>query len=193
MRNMMQRLGKVVIIALLIWALVSVNVFGIEIEEITFEDRCKAGDTILHVKGAGLLRYMVFVKVYVAALYLKQGVPAEEALSDTPKRLEIHYFKSIKAKDFALSTREMIAKNVDPETFERLQPRIEELNALYEDIRPGDRYSLAYVVGKGTELALNGKPKGVIAGPDFASAMFSIWLGSHPLDKSLKESLLGEH
>jgi hypothetical protein len=170
----------------------SVNVFGVEIEEITFEERFKAGDTILHVKGAGLLRYMVFVKVYVAALYLKQGVAAEDALSDTPKRLEIHYFRSIKAKDFALSTRKMIAKNVDPETFKRLQPRIEEVNALYEDIKPGDRYSLTYAIGKGTELALNGKPKGVIAGPDFASAMFSIWLGPRPLDESLKESLLGE-
>jgi hypothetical protein len=191
-RNMIKGLGKVLAITLLIWTSVSANVFGIEIEEITFEDRCKAGDTILHVKGVGLLRYMVFVKVYVGALYLKQGVPAEEALADTPKRLEIHYFRSIKAEDFALSTREMIAKNVNPETFEQLQPRIEEINALYEDIRPGDRYALTYVVGKGTELALNGKPKGVIAGPDFASAMFSIWLGPRPLDESLKESLLGE-
>jgi len=188
----MQNFGKFLAIALLIWTSMSGNALGVEIEDITFEDRCKTGDTILHVKGVGLLRYMVFVKVYVVALYLKQGVPAEQALSDTPKRLEIHYFKSIKAEDFAISTREMIAKNVNSETLERLQPRIEEINALYEDIRPGDRYSLTYVVGKGTELALNGKPKGVIVGPEFAYAMFSIWLGLRPLDKSLKESLLGE-
>ncbi len=189
---MMQRLGKVLIIALLINILASMNVFGVEIEKITFEDSFKAGDSTLHLRGVGLLRYMVFVKVYVAALYLKQGVPAEQALSDTPKRLEIHYFKPIKAKDFAISTREMIAKNVNSETLERLLPRIEEINALYENIRPGDRYSLTYVVGKGTELALNGKPKGVIEGSDFGSAMFSIWLGLRPLDKSLKESLLGK-
>ena len=189
---MMQNFGKVLAIALMIWTFASGNALGVEIEAITFEDRCKVGDTMLEVKGVGLLRYMVFIKVYVAALYLKQGVPAEQALSDTPKRLEIHYFKSVRAEDFALSTREMIAKNVNSETLERLQPRIEEINALYEDIRPGDRYSLTYVVGKGTELALNGKPKGVIAGSDFASAMFSIWLGLRPLDKTLKESLLGE-
>ena len=188
----MQNFGKALAIALMLWTLMSGNALGVEIENITFEDRFKVGDTILHVKGVGLLRYMVFVKVYVAALYLKQGVPAEHALSDTPKRLEIHYFKSIKAEDFALSTRDMIAKNVNSETLKRLQPHIDEINALYEDVRPGDRYSLTYVVGKGTELALNGKPKGVIAGSDFASAMFSIWLGLRPLDKSLKESLLGE-
>ena len=189
---MMQRLGKVLIIALSINILASVNVFGVEIEKITFEDSFKAGNTTLHVRGVGLLRYMVFVKVYVAALYLRQGIPAEEVLSDTPKRLEIQYFRSIKAEDFALSTKEMISRNIDPETLERLQPRIKELNALYEDVKPGDRYSLTYVVGKGIELALNGKPKGVIAGSDFASAMFSIWLGPRPLDESLKESLLGE-
>jgi hypothetical protein len=176
----------------LIWTLLSVNVFGVEIEDITFEDRYKAGDSMLDVKGVGLMRYMVFIKVYVAALYLKEGVPAAEALSDTPKRLEIHYFKPIKAEDFALSTSEMISRNVDPETYERLQPRIEEINTLYEDIRPGDRYSLTYIVGKGTELALNGKPKGVIGGPEFASALFSIWIGPSPLNEPLKQALLGE-
>lgn len=188
---MMQRPGKALITALLI-SLASVDVFGLEIEKITFEDSFKAGNATLHVRGAGLLRYMVFIKVYVAALYLRQGIPSEDVLSDTPKRLEIQYFRSIKAKDFALSTKEMVSRNVASETLERLQPRIEEINALYEDVKPGDRYSLTYVVGRGTELALNGKPKGVIEGSDFASAMFSIWLGPRPLDESLKESLLGE-
>jgi hypothetical protein len=33
--------------------------------------------------------------------------------------------------------------------------------------------------------------KGVIDGADFASAIFSIWIGPHPLNESLRSTLLG--
>lgn len=45
-----------------------------------------------------------------------------------------------------------------------------------------DRYSLTYMPGVGTELALNDNPLGVIDGADFAAAYFRIWLGDHPID-----------
>jgi Chalcone isomerase-like len=112
-------------------------------------------------------------------------------LRDVPKRLEIHYFQPIKTGDFARSTEVWIRKNVDEKTYENLRERVARINALYEDVRPGDRYSLTYEVGRGTELALNGTPKGVIDGADFAAAMFSIWIGPHPLNESLRSALLG--
>jgi len=39
-------------------------------------------------------------------------------------------------------------------------------------------------------LALNGRALGSVEGADFASALFSIWLGKHPFDASLKQQLL---
>jgi len=33
--------------------------------------------------------------------------------------------------------------------------------------------------------------KGTIQGADFAAALFSIWLGGKPIDKTLKKQLLG--
>jgi len=73
----------------------------------------------------------------------------------------------------------------------KIQPQIDYHNSLYEDVRPGDRYSLTYIPGKCTELALNGKTKGIIKGADFASALFSMWLGEYPMNKSFKKQLLG--
>ena len=108
-----------------------------------------------------------------------------------PKRLEIEYFYAIAADGFANATDVGIAANVDTPTFEALKPRIARLNALYRDVRPGDRYALTYLPGVGTELALNGKRLGVIEGADFAVALFSIWLGPKPLDVPLKTQLLG--
>jgi hypothetical protein len=62
---------------------------------------------------------------------------------------------------------------------------------LYVDVQPGDRYSLTYIPGRGTELALNGEPRGVIEGAEFAAALFSIWIGREPIDKSFKNQILG--
>jgi hypothetical protein len=112
-------------------------------------------------------------------------------MSDTGKRLELEYFRSIKGKDFGPATNKSIAKNVDSKTFDRLRPQIEFHNSLYQDVQPGDRYSLTYVPGRGTELALNGEPKGIIEGAEFAAAVFSIWLGSKPMNETFKKQILG--
>ena len=85
----------------------------------------------------------------------------------------------------------MIAKNVDKATFQRLEAKIEIHSKMYEDVKPGDRYSLTYIPGKGTELALNGESKGTVQGSEFAAALFSIWLGNKPIDKSFKKQILG--
>jgi hypothetical protein len=79
---------------------------------------------------------------------------------------------------------------VDAPTLIRLRPRLDQLNALYRDVEPGDRYSLTYVPDWGTELALNGVPLGRIPGADLAAAVFAIWLGDQPMDEPLKRRLL---
>jgi hypothetical protein len=85
----------------------------------------------------------------------------------------------------------MMEKNVDKATIERLRPQIDYHNSLYEDVEPGDRYALTYIPGRGTELALNGEPKGIIEGADFATALFSIWIGQKPIDESFKQQIMG--
>jgi hypothetical protein len=169
-----------------------VDAAAAEIEGVTFPDRYVVQGVDLELNGTALLRYRVFFKVYVAALYLGQGVAPEDLFADTPKRLEIEYFYAFKAADFAKSTIEGIARNVAPGAFEDLQPRIEEMNRLYRDVAPGDRYALTYLPGVGTELSLNGAPLGRVAGAGFGAAMFSIWLGDVPLDSDLKRRLLGK-
>lgn len=146
--------------------------------------------TQLRLTGAGLLRYWGF-KAYTGAFYLEEGVPIDDALSDRAKRIEIEYLRPIKGKDFGPATDKGIAKNVDLDTYKKLRQQIDYHNSLYEDVQPGDRYSLTYVPGVGTELALNGEPKGLIKGSEFAAAIFSIWLGSEPISKSFKSQILG--
>lgn len=161
-----------------------------EVKGVIYSDTYIVEDKTLKLTGAGLLRYWGF-KAYTGAFYLEEGAAVDEALSDTAKRIELEYFRAIKGENFGPATDKSVAKNVDTATFERLRPQLDYHNSLYEDVQPGDRYSLTYVPGRGTELALNGEPKGIIEGPAFAAAVFSIWLGPNPINSSFKKQILG--
>jgi hypothetical protein len=164
----------------------------LEIEGVRFDRTIQVMKQPLQLRGAALQRYKILFKAFVAALYLPPGADSEGALSNVPKRLEIEYFWPIPAADFASITIDRIAMNVPSERLASLRTRIARFNDLYSDVQPGDRYSLTYLPGVGTQLALNGVPLGTAPGADFAAAIFSIWLGDNPLDAGLKTSLLGE-
>lgn len=180
---------------LLLPGLVAISVMGApagakEIEGVTFAKRHEAAGAALDLRCVGVMRWMYVVKAYVAALYLGHDVQPDVVLTDVPKRLEINYFYAIPAKDFVKATVMTIAANTDAATLAQLRPQIDALNALYRDVKPGDRYALTYLPGRGTELAFNGQPLGNVPGAEFARAMFAIWLGAKPLDESLKSQLL---
>jgi len=168
---------------------VSQSLHAAEIEGVTFADRYQTGDTLLLLNNVGLLRYRIIFKGYVAALYLGEGVRPEDVLTDTPKRLELEYFWPIKGTDFGKAANKILVQNFSSEYLALLRARLQRLHALYENVRPGDRYALTYLPGVGTELSLNGTPKGTIKGADFAAAYFAIWFGEKPLDESLKAQL----
>ena len=145
----------------------------------------------LSVRGQALLRYMVFIKAYAGVLYMPSDVGSEQVLGPVPRRLELAYYHAIAAEDFAKATAKKMAENVTPAEMIDLASRLEDFNALYRDVQPGDRYALTFMPGQGTELSLNGEPLGVIPGEDFAAAVFAIWLGPQPIDRGFKDELLG--
>ena len=187
---MKQRKSKSIVIFLIISFVFILELKAEEVDGKKFKDHLTIENTTLKIKGTGLLRYWGF-KAYVGALYTEVGYDIENGMTDKAKRIELEYFRPIKGEDFGPATDKSISKNVDAETFERLRPQIDYHNSLYENVEPGDRYSLTYIPGRGTELALNGEPKGIIEGADFAEAVFSIWLGPKPLNKSFKEQIMG--
>ena len=184
-------LSQTIILTVITLNSVTPNVNGAEIEGVHFNNTYATDGVRMKIQGIGLLRYLGIVKAYVGALYLEEGSSKEDILSDKPKRLEVEYFHAIKGEDFGITTNKMIAKNTDAQTLQKIRSQIDYHNSLYEDVQPGDRYSLTYIPGKGTELTLNGETKGIIEGPDFASALFSMWLGEFPMNESFKKQLLG--
>jgi hypothetical protein len=162
-----------------------------EIESVVFADELVASDTKLDVFGVGLMRYRYFIKAYVAALYMPGDATAEDVFDDeTPRRLELHYFYSIDGKGFGDAALEVLERMLSATEMKALESRLERLSSLYVSVKPGDRYSLTYLPGVGTELSLNGKPLGTIPGADFAAEYFKIWLGDKPISEGLREQLL---
>jgi hypothetical protein len=161
--------------------------------QMDFGQLYETDETVLELRGIGLLRYMGIFKIYTGALYLPPDVNPAQVLDDVPKRLEVKYLRSFQAKDIGPATISGIKNNVDYQTFKQLESRIAYHNSLYEDVEPGDRVSLTYIPAMGTILEINGKVKGSIEGPDFAEALFSMWLGDKPFDSGFKRALLGKN
>ena len=175
---------------LTILCLLSAPVHAKTIENIVFADSVTIGGKAAPLRNASLLRYLRFIKAYVAALYLPEGVRTVDVLSDVPKRLELSYLVAIKGSDFGKGAAPTLERNLTAAELARLQGRIDRINAAYKDVKVGDRYSLTYLPGRGTELALNGAPLVTIEGADFAAAYFGIWLGRASIDDKLKRDLL---
>ncbi|MBP1728717.1 MAG: hypothetical protein H6Q56_1090 [Deltaproteobacteria bacterium] len=163
---------------------------ALTIENIPFADSTTIGSKPVPLRNAALLRYLKLIKAYVATLYLPEAVKTEDVLSDVPKRLEISYLVSIKGSDFDKGAAPVLKRNQSPAELAKLQGRIDRINAAYKDVKSGDRYSLTYLPGRGTELALNGTSLIVIEGADFAASYLGIWLGREPIYEKLKRDLL---
>ncbi len=164
--------------------------YGAQIGGHYYPNKVTAGSTNLELTGVALLRYWGF-KAYTGAFYIESGAAAEDALSDKAKRLELEYYRSIEGEDFGKAVNKILARNLEPEKLQRLKPKIDYHNGLYQDVKPGDRYSLTYIPGQGTQLALNGTPIDTIEGAEFAAAIFSIWLGENPISLDFKQDILG--
>jgi hypothetical protein len=157
-----------------------------------FKSVITSGDYELPIRGADRLRWKGLISVYDLALYMPRDVPSSDVFNDVPKRLEFRYHVGIDAEDFAEAAEPYLKKNVAPDELAKIRDKIDFINSLYRDVKKGDRYSLTYIPGKGTELALNSKVLGVIEGADFANAYFRIWLGEDPIDLDMRRTLLKE-
>ena len=187
-RAILRFIARTILFALLI--VQPMKAVALTVEGVTFQDSVSINNKQIPIRGATILRWLKIFKVYVAALYLPENGAPDDVLADIPKRLEISYLVSIPGPDFGKGAEAVLERNNSPDALARLRDRIDQLNAVYRDVKPGDRYALTYVPGQGTELSFNGEPLVTIEGADFSAAYFGIWLGKDPIDQEMRRQLI---
>ncbi len=167
----------------------SASVKGVDFPEgVTIDGReCR-------LNGLGV-RTKFFVSVYIGAVYLATPTRDAAALiaADEPKRLVMHFLHSkVTSAQLRETWTEGFHANSAAE-MGRIKERVDAyLSYFDEDILKGETIVITYIPGRGTEVAIKGKTRGSIEGADFMKALFAIWFGNVPADKSLKKGMLGE-
>ena len=159
---------------------------------VTLPDSQQVAGKTLVVNGLGL-RTKVFVKVYVAGLYLEQksSDPAAIMKSDVPKRIVMHFIYHPSKSQMTDAFQEGFQDN-SPDAMKTMKPDIDKLFGALQDLKAGDEMVFTYVPGTGTTLAINGQDKITITGLAFEQALLSIWLGPKPPTADVKKGMLGQ-
>jgi hypothetical protein len=158
---------------------------------VTMPEAVEVAGTQLKLNGLGVRREKLLFKTYVIGLYLEQSTTdAGTAIeADVPKRFVIRLLRDVNRETFVQAIESGIKRNSEQE-MPTLRARLDLLEQALPDFSKGDVLSLTWVPGTGTVMQGKGRTL-TIPGKDFADALFSVWLGSNPVQASLKRALLG--
>jgi hypothetical protein len=153
------------------------------------ESQTVAGRT-LALNGAGTRRISM-LETYVAALWLERpGTDGGAILaSDGARRLELHWLVGSNRNTYYPYWETAALGSTTGDPVPALK-RFKKLVAKLPDPSPGDVWTFTWAPEKGVTVAVNGKSLATSPQKDTADALFSVWIGSHPLDATLKDWLL---
>ena len=178
--------------ALALALLFAVPTLAAEKAGVTLPEAITVDGKALKLNGMGLRTKMVF-KVYVAGLYLEKASDDPNAIiaSDQVKRVEMVMLRNLGRGKITEAIENGIEKNAKDKV-EALKPRLQTFFTVVEDLKTGDKLTITYTPGQGTKVQNQSGKNIVIAGKDFADALFSVWLGKEPADGDLKSGMLGK-
>jgi hypothetical protein len=186
---------KKIILLLLIVGLMPSFSGAKQIADINIPDTIKEGKNILILNGAGIrIWQMDSSNLYVCGLYLlKKSSDANTVKNaDEPMAIKIHVLsKFVTNEDFLSAIRDLLKISTGGNT-----APIEDRIKAFEDGFKGKMevnivYDFVYIPKGGVKIYRNGKLTSSVKGLDFKKPFFGIWLGSKPVQESLKKAMLG--
>jgi hypothetical protein len=181
------------ILLLSAFVLLSPAAVAMEIGGVVLPDTLVAGSQDLVLNGGGL-RTKFFVKVYAGGLYLKKKSADAAAIvaADEPMAIRMHFIHDgVSSQKLIEAWNEGFANATGGATTP-LQAEIDQFNSYFgQEAKAGDVYDIIYTPEQGVRVYAKGQLQGLIQGLPFKQAVFAIWLGEKPGDKSLKAGMLG--
>ena len=161
-----------------------------EREGVVSQPVVEAGGKQLHLMGMGLRKKLWF-KVYIASFYLEN--PTEDAAqavsSEQVKRVEMHMLRDLERGKITEAVQAGFEKNAGPQ-MPQLQGRLDQFLKAIPDLKSGQVIVVTYLPGRGTVIKAGAGEEIALPGKDFGDALFSVWLGQHPVDDELKNEML---
>jgi hypothetical protein len=169
------------------------SAFALDAAGVKLPDTMKAGDQTLVGNGGGK-RTKIGMKVYVAALYLKEKSSDAAAIinADEPMAIKLQITSGLVTPDKMKAAIDEGFENSTGGNVAPLKTKIDSFTSIFKDLSNGVIYDYVYTPGKGVEIYKDSKLASTIPGLDFKKALFGIWLGNSPAQKDLKEKMLGK-
>jgi hypothetical protein len=140
--------------------------------------------------GEATARYAGLIRVYDAELRAPRDISRRELLSpEVPKCLSLRYRVSLRRDQLIEAADRTLARQLPAAALLGLREPLERWHDAYQDVDPGDRYTLC-VAGGVTQLWFNGVQTVQVEDPRFARAYLGIWLAESPLSTALRDALL---
>ncbi|MDX6182076.1 chalcone isomerase family protein [Flavobacterium sp. Fl-77] len=152
----------------------------------------------LTLNGVGE-RSKMFTELYVQALYLSQLTQDANLIleSDIEMAIRIQITSSlVTSKKLSKALAKGMEKSVGEVGILKLTKEVQELENLIgrEITKAGDSFNLIYnPLDRSLWIYKNDKYEGKIESFEFKKAFFGIWLSENPVDKDLKDELLGKN
>ena len=166
-----------------------------EIAGVVFNRSLAMDGQALTLNGAGL-RKILFMDLYVAALYLpERRHDTRDILNrDIPRSFQLTLLRDISTQQNLDALKDGLIANNSPDEVEAIQQEVNSFLGYIKSLREvsaGTVIYLNYAPGLGTRVSGNGRFLGTIPGEAFNRAMLRIWLGNDPAEGNLKRALLG--
>lgn len=140
--------------------------------------------------GQGKFSYWGF-DVYVASLWSDASVLRADQWHTQRLALELNYLRDFEGKAIAKRSIDEMQQQ-SPLPPERARAWASTLEALFPDVRKGQRLTGIYVPGNSAHFLFNDKPLGSIADAELAQRFFAIWLAPNTSAPALRQQLLAD-
>jgi hypothetical protein len=167
----------------------------VTVSGVKLDDSVQVGSQSLKLNGAGI-RYKVFFKVYVAALYLpeEKNTTADVLAMPGAKRVTLVMMRDLSNDDLGQRFMDGLRANLDiDERSKLIKPMISfgKMFSLVPVLKKGDILTFDWVPGTGVVCQFNGQKIGeTINDLSFYNAVLRIWIGKEPADEALKQKML---
>ncbi|HWN45492.1 MAG TPA: chalcone isomerase family protein [Thermoanaerobaculia bacterium] len=159
---------------------------------VTLPDKADVDGKSLVLNGMGL-RKKLFIKVYVAGLYLpqKEKAPAKVLGADVPRRMVLHFIYNVDKGQMCEAWEDGLTANT-PNASAEVKKNFDTLCGWMDGVGEGQKLVMTYVPGTGTTVEVAGKVKGTLPGKPTADAILSTWIGKNPdPGEDFKKAVLG--